>query len=234
MHSMERSTALNEPIGRDRFTVLEAGASIDFDDVLPSWLMPFGTVGDAQSHLDVNVRQGLPFFGATSDDQNFKSRLEGTAQFTSVNARFERTQSIANRVDLYVAAKGQYSFDTLLSSEEFRLGGDEFGRGYNPSEIAGEHGVGGTIELRYSDRPGWTNLQSYEAYVFYDYGMVWNNDAGFPARSDLASAGIGARTEVRDDTYLDVELTRTLTRIIGSRNTPEDTYRLLVRATVQF
>ena len=37
-----------------------------------------------------------------------------------------------------------------------------------------------------------------------------------------------------EDFYLDMELTKTLTRIVGSRNTPEDTYRLLVRATMQF
>lgn len=233
-HSMERSTALNAPIGRDRLTVLEVGASMDFEDVLPSWLIPFDGVADAQSNLDVSIRQGLPFFGATSDDQNYKSRLEGTAQFTTVQARLERTQSIANRFDLFVATKGQYAFDTLLTPEEFRLGGDEFGRGYNPSEISGEHGVGATVELRYNDRPGWEFLEAYEAYAFYDYGMVWNEDEGFPVRSDLASAGIGLRAEVGDNTYFDMELARTLTRIVGSRNTPEDTTRLLVRATMQF
>ena len=77
-------------------------------------------------------------------------------------------------------------------------------------------------------------LEAYEAYVFYDYGMVWNDDQGFPARSDLASAGIGARTEIGEDAYLDMELARTLTRITSSRNSPEDTWRFLVRATVQF
>jgi len=234
MHSMERSTAAGTPIGRDRLTVLELGVSADIDGVLPGWLMPFDGVGDAQTHGEISIRQGLPLFGATSDDYEFKSRLEGTAQFTTVQARLERTQSVANRIDLYVAAKGQYAFDTLLSPEEFRLGGDEFGRGYNPSEISGEHGVGATVELRYNDRPGWGFLEAYEAYAFYDYGMVWNEDEGFPVRSDLASAGIGLRAEVGDNTYVDMELARTLTRIVGSRNTPEDTTRLLVRATLQF
>jgi len=234
MHSMERSSSLNVPIGRDRLTVVEVGASIDFEDVLPSWLIPFDGIADAQSHLDVRVRQGLPFFGATTSQQNFKSRLEGSGIFTTVQARLERNQSIANRVDFYVAAEGQYAFQTLLSPEEVRFGGDEFGRGYNPSEIAGDHGIGATAELRYTDRPGWSLLQAYEAYVFYDYGMVWNNDQGFPNRSDLASAGLGARTEVGEDWYLDMELARTLTRITTARQSPEDTWRLLVRATVQF
>lgn len=235
LHQMDRSTALNRPIGRDRLTVAEIGANIDFEDVLPSWLIPFDGIASAQSNIDVSVRQGLPFFGATSDNQNFKSRLEGTAQFTAVRARLERTQGIANRFDLFLAAVGQYSLDTLLSSSEFRIGGDEFGRGYTPSEISGEHGFGTMVELRYNDRPGWDFLEAYEAYVFYDYGMVWNDDSeGFPARADLASAGLGARTEVGNDAYLDLELARTLTRITSTRSEPDDTWRLLVRATVQF
>ena len=90
------------------------------------------------------------------------------------------------------------------------------------------------LELRYSDRPSFYGLEAYEAYVFYDYAFAWNEDDGFPARSDLASAGIGARTEIGEDMYLDMELARTLTRIVGSRNTPEDSWRLLVRATAQF
>ena len=233
-HSMDRSTALNTPLGRDRMTVLELGASTEYESVLPEWLMPFGGMSSGQTYAEINVRQGLPLFGATEDDYEFKSRLEGTATFTSVNARVERVQNITNRIDLYVGAVGQYSFDTLLSPEEFRVGGDEFGRGYNPSEIAGEHGVGASVELRYSDRPGWNILEAYEAYVFYDYGFAWNEDDGFPARSDLASAGIGGRTEIGEDAYLDLEVARTLTRIVGSRNTPEDSWRFLVRTTVQF
>ncbi len=233
-HSMQRSTAIGQSIGRDRLTVVEVGAGMDFEDVIPRWLLPFDFLAAAESHVDVSVRQGLPFFGATSDADLSKSRLDGTAQFTTFQARLERTQGVFNRFDLYLGAAGQYSLDTLLSPEEFRVGGDEFGRGYNPSEISGEHGIGATAELRYHDRPSLWMLEAYEAYVFYDYGLVWNEDDGFAPRSDLASAGLGARTEIGEDTYFDVELARTLTRILGSRNTPEDTWRLLVRATVQF
>lgn len=234
-HSMERSTVSGAPIGQDRHTVVEAEVNAEFQDVIPDWLVPIDFLQASDNYVEFGVRQGLPFFGATSDDQVIRSRLDGTAQYTAVYGRVERTQGIFNnRLDLFLAAAGQYSFNTLLSSQEFRVGGDEFGRGYDPSEIAGEHGIGATAELRYTDRPNWWILEGYTTYAFYDFGVVWNEDVGFPDQQDLASAGIGARTELSGDVYFDVELARTLTRPLGSRAESEDTWRLLARSTWQF
>lgn len=233
-HSMERSTISGTPIGRDRHTVLEAELGIDFQDVIPDWLIPFDFLTASDSHVDIGIRQGLPFFGATADNNTFRSRLEGTSQYTAVYGRVERSQGLFNRLDLFMAVAGQYSFDTLLSSQEFRVGGDEFGRGYDPSEISGEHGVGVMLELRYQDRPNFGWLEGYEAYTFFDFGAVWNDDVGFPDYQDLASAGLGARTELAGDVFFDLELARTLTKPLGSRADSEDTWRLLARSTWQF
>ncbi len=231
-HSMVRSTVQSESIGRDRLTVINAGMNVDFEDVLPRWLLPFDFLGSAQSNVDVSIRHGLPWFGSSSDDQLGRSRLEGTSRFTSLQARVERTQGLFNRFDLFLAAKGQYSFDTLLSSEEFRAGGDEFGRGYDPSEIAGEHGYGFMAEFRYGDRPDWGWLKAYEAYAFLDYGVAYNEDIGFAPHRNLASTGFGVRSEVGDDAYIDLEYARPIASLdIGSR---ADQHRFLMRATVQF
>ncbi len=234
-HSMERSTISGTPIGRDRHTVLEAELGIDFQDVIPDWLLPFDFLTASNSHVDIGIRRGLPLFGATPDNNFFASRLDGTSQYTAIYGRVERSQGLFNnRLDLFVAVAGQYSFDTLLSSQEFRVGGDEFGRGYDPSEISGEHGVGVMVELRYQDRPNFGLIEGYEAYSFYDFGMVWNEDIGFPETQDLASAGIGARTELAGDVFFDVEIARTLTKPLGSRAESEDTWRFLARSTWQF
>lgn len=229
-HSMVRSSAVGNIIGRDRLTVLEAGMHVDFQDVVTNFL-PFDFLGASDSRISLSVRQGVPWFGASSDNQSLRSRIDGTSQFTTVQGRFQRTQAMFSRFDFFFAAKGQYSFNTLLSSEEFRVGGDEFGRGYDPSEIAGEHGYGLTTEFRYQDRPDWFILTAYEAYVFLDYGSVWNEDVGFAPHDDLASTGFGVRTEVGEDAYLDLEYAHPLTLHIGSR---DDEHRWLMRATVQF
>ncbi len=233
-HSMERSTISGAPIGRDRHTILEAEIGIDFQDVIPSWLLPVDFLTASDSHVDIGVRRGLALFGASPDSNLFASRLEGTSQYTAVYGRLERSQGVLNRMELFIALAGQYSFDTLLSSQEFRVGGDEFGRGYDPSEISGEHGLGVMVELRYHDRPNWGLVEAYEAYTFFDFAAVWNNDVGFPDQQDLASAGIGVRTELASDAYLDLEITRTLTKPLGSRANSEDTWRLLARSTWQF
>jgi len=233
-HSMVRSSALGNYIGRDRLTVLEAGMRVEFQDVVSPWLSSLDFLGASDSRYELTLRQGLPFFGASSDNQALRSRIDGTSQFTTVQSRVERTQSIFSRFDLYLAAKGQYSFNTLLSSEEFRVGGDEFGRGYDPSEISGEHGYGLTGEFRFQDRPEWYGLNAYEAYVFIDYGSIYNEDDGFPDHLDLASVGFGARSEIGEDAFLDLEVARTLTRPLASRADDNDTWRFLMRATVQF
>ena len=233
-HSMTRSSARGEIIGRDRLTVIEAGVDVDFRDVVSTWLLPFDFIGASDSRVQFSVRQGVPWFGASSDNQSLRSRIDGTSQFTTVQGRVSRTQRVFNRFDFHLAANGQYAFDTLLSSEEYRIGGDEFGRGYDPSEISGEHGYGFTAEVRFQDRPEWFGLSAYEAYTFFDYGAAYNEDQGFKHHQDLASAGIGARTEIGEDAYFDLEVARTLTRQRASSVGNDDDWRLLMRATMQF
>lgn len=61
------------------------------------------------------------------------------------------------------------------------------------SEIVGDRGAAGMLELRYT---GWRTLQpvNFEPFVFYDIGFVTNQDsAGQDTRSSLSSAGVGMR-----------------------------------------
>lgn len=46
----------------------------------------------------------------------------------------------------YLAATAQTSFgQSLLSPKQFGVGGSQFGRGYDPSEITGDSGVAGKV-----------------------------------------------------------------------------------------
>jgi hemolysin activation/secretion protein len=106
-----------------------------------------------------------------------------------------RLQSLFWRLSLLGYVTGQYSFNPLLASEQFAYGGSQLGRGYDPAAIIGDHGVGGTLELRLDTPLTGRLLQSVQPYIFYDGGRTWNIKTviGVPTRQSATSAGIGIR-----------------------------------------
>lgn len=89
------------------------------------------------------------------------------------------------------SAAGQFTSNTLYSSEEFGYGGQAFGRAYDSSELTGDNGANHAFELRYS-KPNQNELFNYSPYAFYDIGYV-ENAVGSKNKKSGASAGIGIR-----------------------------------------
>jgi len=118
-----------------------------------------------------------------------------------------------------VSLKGQYSNDALLSSEEFGVGGSNYGRGYDPSEIVGDKGIAGKVELQWSNPFQASLFDSYQVFGFYDAGRVWNKDATTAdAKIDsLASTGVGMRGTFLYGTNLEAFWALPLTQDVGSR-----------------
>ena len=111
-----------------------------------------------------------------------------------------RMQSMAPSWNLLGAASWQYSFDKLLASEEFGVGGSQYGRAYDSSEITGDHGIAFKVELQKAFRPAWDYLSDFQLYSFLDYGSVWNKvqTSTGAKRQDLTSMGLGMRLNVTD------------------------------------
>jgi hemolysin activation/secretion protein len=124
-----------------------------------------------------------------------------------------RTQSITEKMDIFVSAAGQWSPDHLLASEEFGIGGVAYGSAYDASEITGRNGLVTRIELRGND-PVATPLQKLQVYGFYDIGKVWDPDnaAAKDRIRGLADAGIGVRSAINDTFSAGAELAIPLTR----------------------
>lgn len=139
--------------------------------------------------VSLGVTRGFDTLGATSAGRADLSRNDGRPDFTKFTADLRRLQPLMEDVSASLTVLGQYSLDGLFGSEEFGVGGARIGRGYDPSEITGDHGIGTAFELRYSEA-----LQpwSYQPYAFYDFGSVWNI-SGSNKQVSLASAGGGVR-----------------------------------------
>lgn len=168
---------------------------------------------------NLQIERGLPWLGATTDTTSLTtSRFGGTANFLKFNAQISRYQPIRGRYSVYLQARGQYSCEPLLSASQFGYGGYQLGRGYDPSEIIGDLGAAGSIELRADYAPGLRLLQAFQLYSFYDEGAIWNrkNVIGVKRKQSAASIGIGSRFNFNQYLSGNFMYTQPLTRQVAA------------------
>lgn len=164
---------------QDRLRVIGIGATYDFADRFRG-INLFG----------LEFSQGLDFFGATGS-----TRPEGRNDFQKVTGQILRLQQLAPSLSLLGILSGQYAFQPLLPSEDFLLGGAQFGRAYDPAELTGDYGVAFKLELQYGYRVDVKFLRDLQLYTFVDPGIVWRHKPtpDRPASETLVSGGLGVR-----------------------------------------
>ena len=173
----------------DRLRVMNMGVSYDYADEYKGVNL-----------IRLNLSKGLNIFDATESGSSNLSRSRGKSNFTKLTGNLMRIQNLSPSWNLLGAASWQYSFDKLLASEEFGVGGSQYGRAYDSSEITGDHGVAFKVELQKAFRPAWDYLSDFQLYSFLDYGSVWNKvkTSTGAKRQDLTSIGLGMRFNITD------------------------------------
>ncbi len=208
-----------QTFSRDRLRVLHTTVRADARDALAG-----STAGE------ISYRQGLPILDATKRGDDDKSRENATGSAGLVRGSLARLQPLIASFALYGDVAAQYAFDHLLSEEQFDVGGTSFGRGYDFSEISGDHGVGTTVELRYTWRPLEDVPISLQPFSFYDYGRVWDRGASEP--QTLSSAGFGVRLAAYDALTMEATMAKPLAadsqRANGTRD-PQFLFRTIGR-----
>lgn len=166
--------------------------------------------------LDLELAHGLDILGASSKNDPNKSRPDGDLRFTKLNVEVQRLQRLANQWNLLLAARGQLSNGPLLSSEEFGVGGMGYGRGYDPSEIIGDEGIAGKIEVQWNLPGEFGITNSHQLYGFYDAGRVWNDDPtnAKDKANTATSAGVGVRAKIGSSTNIDMTVAVPLDRSV--------------------
>jgi hemolysin activation/secretion protein len=159
---------------------------------------------NGQNGLNGTLSQGLNILGASQQGQENLSRAGATPDFTKFNLDASRLQDITQDWSFLTALASQIASGPLYSSEQFGYGGQAYGRAYDNSEITGDQGINGSVELRYSGiaplstepPPGLSTVYNVQPvpYGFYDIGAVWNmgSDQTMPYASG-SSAGAGFR-----------------------------------------
>ena len=110
----------------------------------------------------------------------------------------------------------QYANEALFSSEEFSLGGREFGRGYDVASITGDQAIAVKTELQYKNK---NKYGEYKAYSFVDHGRIKNKDKQIDPKDisqNLTSAGVGVEFDSNNNWFAKVELAKPI------KITPDD------------
>lgn len=181
--------ALDEPLSEDHLRIVSAGLTYDVADSLGGVTLVAG-----------QVHKGLEILGASERDDANLSRAGGRADFHKLTGLIQRHQPLFDGVSLLASFEGQWSPFKLLSSEEYGIGGASFGSAFDYSELTGDSGAAGRVELQYTPDLGLPLLPMTQLYAFTDGGGVWNHeeDDGRHGWQTLWSAGFGLRLAVTE------------------------------------
>lgn len=164
--------------------------------------------------VSLALSQGLDILGASGAGHRWASRFDGNVQFTKLVAEIRRHQPLwDDHWAVALHASGQKSSASLLSAEEFGLGGATFGRAYEYGTLTGDNGLAGSVELQFTPDYELPLMSNLMLYGFYDVGAVWNRHTSRNLqRLSLASAGGGVRLKLFDNISASVEAAQPLTR----------------------
>lgn len=181
------------------------------------------------SHL--RVTQGFSLWDA-GPDNTLHSRLGATANFIKVQSGASLSYAATERLLLSFRVEGQYSPDSLFSSEEISFGGARFGRGYNNSEISGDSGFGASIQAGYRFDVEMLGGWSVTPYTFLDHSQVWNTEVDRQGNARLLSTGIGVTVSNRRWLSVGLELDKPINRTPIAQDDKDP--RLFVSFEVRF
>ena len=187
---------LGEDISHDRVRTLRIGATYVHQNAR-FFLLANGSVNFGLDALGAHV---LP--SEISD-----------LDFRKYTAKVSANVALVDDVVLRLDSAGQYSADPVPGSEQFAIGGDEFGRAYEAAIIAGDQGIAGSAELAWKlAKFAPASLRGSEVYAFADGGetrrLAGPGQAG--ALQQLASLGGGTRIALTGRAVVQLEADRGL------------------------
>jgi hemolysin activation/secretion protein len=116
--------------------------------------------------------------------------------FVSWLGQVQRVQVLNDNNFLIIGADLQLTLDSLLSSQQFVIGGGQSLRGYRQNARAGDNGFRVSIEDRITLERDEAGIPTFQLAPFIDLGTVWNvsdnpNNGSLPRQRFLAGIGVG-------------------------------------------
>lgn len=145
----------------------------------------------------ITITRGAGVLGTTRQSDLGKSRFDGDGVFTKASFYVNWHGSLYGNLGMTFSGYGQMADRPLLASQEISIGGAYSARGFDFSEISGENGVFGLMELNYSFNKPTSWLRYVQPYVFVDGGYTDNKGTG-GGDGSLLSGGMGLRAKIGD------------------------------------
>jgi hemolysin activation/secretion protein len=177
--------------------------------------------------IGLQASQGLDILGATPSGSEKLSRAAGRSDYTKVTLEASRLQSLGGNWTFNTAATSQYGFTPLLASEQLGLGGSQYLRAYDPSDIVGDSGVAAKFELQYGESVKQWYLQDYQLYSYFDVGGVWNhkNQPADKTPDAAIAIGFGSRFSLGEWSSGYVEVSQPLMRSVPTQGTNDHNHQ---------
>jgi len=155
-----------------------------------------------------------------------RSRATATDNYTILRIGANLAAAFAGNWQARAALNAQYTRDSLISGEQFGVGGPDTVRGYLVREVSNDKGYTGQLELYTPDvassigAPGSLRLRGL---AFYDFGAVSRNNAlpGEQTSKFISSAGTGLRVNYGKYASLRIDVARVL-RDAGTRQSGDN------------
>lgn len=192
-----RTRALGTVITNDKTTVAELTLAWQQN----GW-------ANGSTTLSASLFRGLGLLGALDAGDPVPSAADFKPRFTRLALSAQRFQGLTQTLSAVVQMQAQLTGDTLLSGEQVSFGGPAIGRGYDPSLIAGDRGIGGLVELRYDTPLAIPNVtKAAQLYIFADAAAATTLATPTTAKSTdrLSSIGVGLRTTLFGRMPLDLQ-----------------------------
>ena len=202
------------PTSRDRLRVIWARADFDAIDLRsrrPKWRV--GGTLEVRRGIDVfDASKSCPLVGCP-DGSPGQARRDADSTATVIRFNGSAEVGLFDKLAIALAPRAQYAFDKLLAFEQFTAGNYTVGRGYEPSILTGDSGVGVAVELRGPRlNPFRRTPLTVQPYVFGDAAWAWTRDAvledvpgaHFHDPRHLKSVGAGLRGELSDRAAIDM------------------------------
>lgn len=163
-------------------------------------------------------------------------RFNASSNYSYVRAEASRTHTLPRGFTLFGKLDVQYSGQPLISNEQFSAGGGDTVRGYYESEVLGDEGFRGTIELRSPSlfagdaKDAWGQLN---VIAFFD-GAALKVVEPLPSQTSrftISSAGVGLRLKAVRGFVASVDIARPLR---GTNRTPSGATRGTFRVAYEF
>ena len=217
LRAVDSKNNLEPDTRKDRIRSVRLGSTLQFMDTL---------FGLGLNSIDVEFSQGVEIFGTTQKASTSKTRTDGDPSYKKIEFSGQRLQRVTDNVNFLFAGAGQWSSAPLLSAEEFGVGGMNIGRGYDSSEIVGDDGLAGKIEVQWNEPKKLKYIHDYQLFAHFDIGRVWNQSATTSdgKRDSIASAGIGVRADITEQIEAGAGVSLPLTRERDTSNDRDPRY----------